>query len=281
MGLINSLLPKKIKPISRNIGFYIKSLIYRFRRESFNTEKELIFILGNQKSGTSAIASLLGKYTNQKTSIDLFYSGFNYKVFEMWKKKELSTNSFVKKNNIEFASKIIKEPHLSVFYNELKKEFTDAKFIFIVRNPVDNIRSILDRLGIDGSLDKLNATELKKIFHSWNLVFNNQWLGLENGSFIENLAYRWNYITDIYLDNRDSVILVKYEDFLLDKEECIAKLAEKLNLEKVNSINDVLDYSFQPKGKSKSINKIDFFGKENLKIINSICKKGMNRLDYT
>ena len=168
MGIINNILPKRLKPISRDMGFSIKAFIYRIKCIGNYRNVNPIFILGNQKSGTSAIAALLGKLTNKKASIDLFYSGFYYNFFLKWKQKQITTSKFIKINRLEFSADIIKEPHLSVFYEELMKEFPQSKFIMIVRNPLDIFRSILDRLDIDGNKNYLEENDRRKIFHSWN-----------------------------------------------------------------------------------------------------------------
>ena len=49
---------------------------------------------------------------------------------------------------------------------------------------------------------------------------------------ILRFSERWNIISNIYLENTDNIILIKYEDFLLDKNKTIQMLAEKLNLKK-------------------------------------------------
>lgn len=280
MGLINSLLPDFLKPLSRDIGFNLKSLIYNCKKYRKSPNKNILFVFGNQKSGTSVISALLGELTNQSTAIDLFYSGFHYSLFEKWKMKEISTKDFVRKNIVEFSLDILKEPHLSVFYDELKQDFPNAKFIFITRNPLDNIRSILDRLDIKGDKEILSKKEKRKIFHSWNLVFNNTWLGLKKSNYIETLAERWNFISEVYFKNHDDFILIKYEDFLSDKEKSIKQLAKKLNLDIKKDITHLLDYNFQPKGKKKSIKKIDFFGKENLDLITKLCEKNIRKFGY-
>ena len=174
MGFINKILPKRIKPFSRYIGFFINSIIYQIKCIRKKPCYSPIFILGNQKSGTSVIAGLLGEVSNKRTSIDLFYSGFRYSLFLKWKNKKISTEEFINKNKLEFSSEIIKEPHFSVFYKELKEKFPESVFIMILRNPFDNIRSILDRLEVEGTKEYLNTKDQKKFFHSWNLLLNNK-----------------------------------------------------------------------------------------------------------
>jgi len=280
MGIINTILPEDLKPISRNIGYSIKSLLYKIRCINSKVSPCPIFILGNQKSGTSAIASLLGELISKKTAIDLFYSGFKYKYLIRWKKKKLTTKEFINKNKLEFSSDIIKEPHLSVFYKELKKEYPKSKYIIIIRNPFDNIRSILDRLNVNGKQKELSVIDKKKFFFSWNLLLDNKWIGGFETQYIEVLAERWNIITDYYLNNKEDIILIKYEDFLSNKESVIRRLAKQLGISAKNNITNILDKQYQPKGRKKNINLLEFFGKENYNKINYLCKKRMQKLGY-
>jgi len=281
MGSINKMLPKKIKPISRDIGFSIKTLIYKIKCIGKKPYPEPIFILGNQKSGTTAIAVLLGKITKKTTAIDLFYSGFKASLFLKWKNTTISTNNFINKNKLEFSSEIIKEPHLSVFYKELKQKYPKAKFLIIVRNPFDNIRSILDRLNIDGYKLELTKKEKKAFFHSWQLLLNNRWIGGSKKHYIDVLAERWNIITDTYYKNKEEMHLIKYEDFVHNKYASIKNIANELNLKSINDISEILDKQYQPKGKKRDIAVKDFFGEENLSRITNICKENMQKLGYS
>ncbi len=280
MGILNRILPKRLKPISRDIGFTINSCIYKLNCIGKKPHSSPIFILGNQKSGTSAIAALLGELSGKDTAIDLYYSGFRYSHFKDWKRGKLNTKQFINKNKIEFSFEILKEPHFSVFFKELKQEFIEAKFVMIVRDPLDNIRSILDRLNIDGDKKNLEKEDKKKIFHSWNLLFNNDWIGGSKKQYIEVLAERWNIISKTYLENKNNIILVKYEDFLKDKIKVINNLSRELNIEKVNDISSLLNTQFQPVGKNKKVDVQEFFKEKNYQKILSICKENMERLVY-
>jgi len=280
MGILNKILPKVLKPISRDVGFTFNTILYTLKNIGKKRNPSPIFILGNQKSGTSAIATLLGKLTATSTAIDLFYSGFKYSLFSDWKSQRITTKEFINKNKVEFAKIIIKEPHLSLFYTELKREFLDARFVMIVRNPVDNIRSILDRLNIDGTKNRLDKKDKKKIFHSWNLLFSNHWIGGNKQQYIEILAERWNIIMDSYFENKEDIILVRYEDFLKDKIGILNKLSKELGLKNTADISTLLDKAFQPKGKNSNQNLIEFFGEENLNMITHLCKTNMVKLGY-
>jgi len=280
MGYINRILPQKFKPLSRDLGFLINSIIYKIKCIGKKKHPSPIFILGNQKSGTSVISGLLGEISSKKTAIDLFYSGFNYSLFQEWKDKRISTEKFIKNNKLEFSSEIIKEPHLSVFYQELKSQFPNSKFVMIVRNPFDNIRSILDRLDVNGNITELDKSDKNKFFHSWNLLLNNMWIKGGKTQYIEVLSERWNIICNTYLENKENMILIKYEDFLLNKEEMIKILSSKLKLNNNKEISHLLEKQFQIKGRRKDVDLTDFFGKQNYQKIESICKENMKELGY-
>ena len=88
MGIINKILPISLKPLSRDIGFSFRTLIYKFKCINSKINPYPIFILGNQKSGTSVIISLLGVvFSGKITAIDLFLSGFRSSHFTNWKFK--------------------------------------------------------------------------------------------------------------------------------------------------------------------------------------------------
>ena len=187
-----------------------------------NITSDPIIILGNQKSGTSVIAALLGHATGLSVTIDLkreyLSTGNIYKkVFH----GELPFSIIINRNRADFSKDIIKEPNLTIFYPDLKKTFKTAKFIFIIRQPHQNIRSILNRFGLPGNLDHLEPHHLRLIKKSWDIVFNGEWIGLRGRNHIEMLALRWNYLVNIYLKNKDSFILMRYEDFLQDKIKSI------------------------------------------------------------
>ena len=280
MGIINKILPNSLKPLSRDIGFSFRVLIYKFKNINRITNPSPIFIIGNQKSGTSAIASILGSFSGKITAVDLFLSGFRSSLFTTWKSKKISTKDFINKNKVEFSAEIIKEPHLSTFFEELKTEYPHSKFVMVIRNPFDNIRSILDRLDVEGKKTKLNEKDKNKFFHSWKLLLNNEWIGGSKIHYIEVLAERWNIICDVYLKNKENIILVKYEDFIYDKSNTIQLLAKKLDLNQTGEISHLLEKQFQPKGRRKNQETKIFFGDKNYSKIYETCKENMKKIGY-
>lgn len=254
---------------------FSRSILFSF----YNLNPSPIFILGNEKSGTSAIAALLGEATNQSYAIDVpsIYEQENLgKII----RKEVDLKSFINQySKIEFSKKIIKEPSFTWFYRQLRSIYPKAKFVFIVRNPRTNIRSMLNRMNLKGDLKNISKTDINHLPIEWQKIIDNRWIGIETLNYIESLAMRWNKAVSVYFENREDFILIKYEDFLKDKNQSISDLAIQLNLRVLTSIEEKLDLPFQPKG-DNSLPLETFFEKENLEIINSICQKGMKEFNY-
>ncbi|MGV2831202.1 sulfotransferase [Myxosarcina sp. GI1(2024)] len=149
---------------------------------------EPIVILGNPKSGTTAIASLLGKATGKEVIIDPFYRIENsVNLRQKIQTKELTFRDFIQKHKYYFAPEIIKDPYLIFIYEEFLECFPQAKVIYISREPRDNIRSILNRLKIPGNLEVLDSCYLDELPHksAWKLVLEGQFPLVPGNNYIE------------------------------------------------------------------------------------------------
>ncbi|NER33280.1 MAG: sulfotransferase [Oscillatoria sp. SIO1A7] len=237
-----------------------------------------IIVLGNQKSGTSAIAALLAEMTDLSVSIDLRKEVDN-PTYHKVKRGDLSFAEFVRVNKLDFSRDIVKEPNLTLFYKELVEYFPGSQFVFVIRDPRDNIRSILNRLKIPGNLSSLSPEYRGEITPAWELIVDGGWLGLKGENYIEMLAERWNLMADVFLNHRQQMILSRYDVFVQDKVAAIERLAQSLNLPQVNDIAGKVDIQFQPRG-NKNVNWGYFFGSENLAKIENICAQKMSKLDY-
>jgi hypothetical protein len=237
-----------------------------------------ILILGNQKSGTTAIAALLAEMTGLSVTLDL-KKEMKKPVIDRVRSGALSMADFVRLNKLDFSRDIIKEPSLSPFFTELAQHFPSAKFVMVIRDPRDNIRSILNRLEIPGDLPEITERHRTGMTRAWELIVDGRWLGLDGSNYIEMLAHRWNYIADVYLCNRERMRLLKYEDFTRDKVGTLDRLAAALDLEKKRDVSDRVDVQFQPPG-DRRVRWDEFFGPENLARIERICLDRMKELGY-
>lgn len=244
-----------------------------------NINDNPIFILGNHKAGTTAISMLISQGANlsitgglKKERIEPIYRDiYNNKVpFE----------TILKRNKIDFAKQIIKENQLTFFYNEIVSHFFNPKFIFVIRDPRDNIRSILNRIKIPGDLQEATFHDfINNINRSQKLVLDNRWIGIDREHYIEALAERWNLASDVFLQNKDDIILARYEDFLKDKVGYINWIIKQLGFTLQNNIKDFVDIQYQPKG-NNNISWQGFFGSNNLSRIEKICNSRMPFFSY-
>ena len=236
---------------------------------------EPILILGNQKTGSTAIARLLAHYAQLSMAVD---------VPPAWKKERQlvtgaqSVPSFIQETRYYFRRALVKENVLTLVTPALLKTLPHARVVFIVRHPAHNIRSILDRLALPGR--PLPFNELDVPSPVWKRVVDSRWLGLRAQNHIASLAERWNHVTNIYLQHRNHLHLIRYEDFTGNKPGTIHRLAGHLALPKRQEIHPLVDVSFQPPGPHRSVQLAQFFTEEALQLINDRCAAGMQALGY-
>ena len=227
-----------------------------------------LFIFGNQKSGTSAIAALIGACTDLDVSLD-FPREILYPTVPDVHRGRIDLQSFIRRNRLSFSRPIIKEPSITFLAEALLETYPRSEAIFVTRHPFENIRSILDRLGIPGDRESLAPVDLQDVSRTWMTVLDNRWQGVEAEHYIGQLAERWVAAARICqrLDTR--IHLVRYEDFELDKEGVIRKLARKVAFEPLKSIEHLVDVQYQPPG-SRGRSAQEVYG-SNLDIINESC----------
>jgi hypothetical protein len=265
--------------VLKKIRFALDRAVIALKNKYSNINKQPVFILGNDKSGTTVIAATLAHATGNSIVLD---------IPPIWNPTQLEIhnsiqnyNRFIDKNRYYFSKDIIKEPVLTFEYEVLKSIFPKAKFVLIIRNPFENIRSILNRLQIPGNISGLEHTQVDfntRFWKSWETVLTADWMGHKNDNFIGSMAYRWNWIIDMYHTYIDDITLVKYEDFKADSEEFINKLCAELEVEVVHDFKKISKTQFQPKGKRVQIE--EFFNKENYALIDSITKRNRFLVEY-
>lgn len=253
----------------------MKQNYYSFRQWLKNylaiVNKDALWIFGVQKSGTSAIASLLAERTKQSVTIDTHYLWEPY--LSNLNSGSLTLKEITKKYSYPFSRDIIKEPAATFFIEKVEDVFKLNKYVFIVRNPYDNIRSILNRLELPGN--KKNVS-LNKINHNWQYLFKES----RGENYVEVLTKHWLKANSQYqfIENKGCIV-VTYEDFLKDKKQFIDNLAHNLSLDATEDISHLLNKAFQPRGNSK-VNLFEFFGEENLNLITKLCANCMKYHGY-
>ena len=253
-------------------------LMHRLRTPLARINPRPILVLGNQKAGTSAIAGLLGAAAGASVTIDLRNEQTAHPLFIRCRLGELPFAELVRRNKLDFSRDIVKEPNLSLLYDDLVQHFPRSPVILIVRDPRDNIRALLNWTRLPGGVGSVDESDLAHLTTVQRSVLRSEWLGATPGNYIESLAQRWNLIADVGLRHPRRVQLVRYEDFCADKVGAIGGAAAAVGLPVRHDIRDELDHQFQPRG-DRSVSWTDFFG-DNLERITSLCGTRMRALGY-
>ena len=237
-----------------------------------------VFVLGNQKSGTSPVAGLLAKLTGLPLTMDIRRE-IERPEIERVKRGEMSLPDFVRRNKLSFSRAIIKEPNLTFVYDQVAGAFPGAKFVLVYRDPRENIRSILNRVHVAGDQEALTQRQVGEMTVGWQRIFAGEPVGRTGSTFVETLAHRWNAAAGVLIDNEGHLFPVRFEDFLSDKAGEIRRLAGALDVPAKNDIAAHVDFPFQPPG-DRGVGWLDFFGQKNLERIESVCGEAMSRLGY-
>ena len=268
---------------------FVDSVVFRVRRrcrairewierQLATVNESPIFVLGNQKSGTTAIAVLLAERAGLSVEWDLTV-GHSTLVAEIYKGLTPFT-ALVEKNRLAFSREVVKDPNFTFLYEQVSRQFPDAQFVMVVRDPRANIRSILDRLSLPGDEATLDSAQFDTINEDWKLVVNASWMGIDDRTYVDNLAARWNKAARIYLEYENEIELIRYEDFLQGKVDAIDDLVSRLGEQTENRIEEKVDQQFQPRGHRRDVDWLSFFGESNLNRIESRCAEAMNALGY-
>jgi len=233
-----------------------------------------VLVFGNQKSGTSAISGLLAEATGLRLVSD--FAGAQEPYIGELVRGETSAAAFVKRNAWTFSADIVKEPGMTFAAPALMDHFARSRAITVIRNPWNNIRSMLERLDLPGDADRVMPGS-RRLNRTWQSILSGADLGLPPGHYIDILATRWLRAVEMCerLDARN--VVIRYEDFAREKQRTIARLAEGLGLHIVSDISEKLDHAFQPRG--SGADPAEFFGK-NLGRITAICSAKAEALGY-
>lgn len=240
-----------------------------------------VFILGNQKSGTSAIVTLLGKAADRSYTSDIFcwFGDAENRLLQ----GEMLFDVFVDQARFYFSHDLVKEPGLTFMTEPLCARFPNARVVLVVRDPATNIRGILNRVELPGDLEDLEPDQwdfLRERWPQWLPVFSGISGGCEGYDYIETLARRAAKALALAADPPSSWITVRYEDFMANKLDVICGLASQLRFPVVRDIRMDLDRPYQPPSRNRASPE-KFFGHRNLRKIEAICAEPMAHLGYS
>lgn len=241
---------------------------------------EPVFVLGNQKSGTTAIAALLAKCIGETYISDVLYTN-KLKLKDLLN-EDPSLEALASNRPQSFQAAVVKDNDFTFLYPSLAQAFPEARCVFIVRDPRQNIRSVLNRLKLPGDLDSLSAEQYEHLsakLPGWHTIVTGSSFGASPGHYIDDLADRWVRANQVYLSASDRMTLVRYEDFDAAKRPVIERLATELGFPIVKDISGSQDRQYQPLG-DRSITPEAFFGQENLARLEDRCAALMSSFGY-
>lgn len=239
-----------------------------------------VFVLGNQKSGSTAIAALLAECIGEPYSSDVLYR--NKVRLEQLLGEESALGTMVRRHPASFSATVIKDNDFIFLYPSLASAFPDARFVFIVRDPRQNIRSMLNRLDCPGDLASLPEEQyahLRETLPGWHTILTGSSFGSGAGHYIDVLTDRWVRAAEVYLGAKDRMTLVRYEDFDTAKRPVIERLAVDLGFEVAHDISPSQDHQYQPLG-NRSVTPEAFFGRDNLERLEGRCAALMAEFGY-
>ena len=244
-----------------------------------------LFVLGNQKSGTTAVAALVAAASGRRLSSDLLFHR-DFPDYAEVVAGRVPVAEIIRRARHDFSAGVIKDPEFTFRAAALAEAFPAARFLLVVRHPAQNIRSILDRLGLPGDREDLGADALAAagVPRTWQTLFDPAPLGLEPGTYIELLARRWvRSVSPFPAAGRDGeprLEILRYEGFRKDKAGTIAQAARNTGLPADRAIDHLVDIAYQPSYASEhSLER--FFGARNLERIWRICSPAAASFGYT
>ncbi|WP_404308886.1 sulfotransferase family protein [Neorhodopirellula lusitana] len=212
-----------------------------------------VIVVGNQKSGTSAVAALLAGFARLSYQQDI--PAFWGDGFSRILNGSVSFSDAVKQNKREFNRGLVKEPNFTFLTDQIRRHFPEAQIVFVVRNPEANLLSIAARLELTSQeLSQNLFFNRGRMPDAWHNIFYDETLygsGIRSATLIEAYAKRWSMAVDIYNRNSDCFHLIRYEDFASEKRESLNSLASKLGLPFVDSKKIDTEKQFQPLGSKK------------------------------
>ncbi len=251
------------------------------RLRSMPKTEDIVIVSGMPKSGTTAIAKLLAAAAGRQVCSDPFYQldqekiNFRDDLFS----NHITLESLWRSNrNIFFSGSIIKDPNFPFFIPEIREFLPQAQFVSIVRDPRDNIRSVLNRLELLGRPLGVDLN-LANISPTWRGVLNGNNPDIPGRDYVEVLAWRWRISAEAFLRYRDACVEIRYENFNVNKIDSITELAGRLGYAELCKFDHLVDVQYQPRGDS-DVQWSSFFGEEYLHIIESVTDPVMREFGY-
>lgn len=152
---------------------------------------------------------------------------------------------------VRFLEKTPKNSLRTAFF---KQAYPDAKFIFLVRDPIANISSIIEAWG---SGRFVTYPRLPDWPGSWSLLLPDNWQTMKGKSVSDVARFQWqaanNAVLDAMAEMPDDVLLVNYDTFISDPQTAVNRLCNFAELPPfiLPATLPLSRYTLTPPGKDK------------------------------
>lgn len=262
--------------------------LFRLSKPIRRVNPEAIHVFGCQKSGTSAVAQLTAMAGGLSATVD---------IPAMWRtpvtdivRGEATVKDFVETHRPYFSRELVKEPGLAPILDQVAGQIGLRKVVFVVRNPLTNVRSILQRRGVAGDRPELQAEEVAAMLqgnwhwaYDWPHVYRPEakfWS--EGRHYVEGLGTLWSScVAAMQRAEKEGVEVhvVRYEDFVKDKRGTVEGILAEFGRPVRHDVSAHVDVRFQPKG-DHSVSVEDFFGATNLARLEGATRTGAHLFGY-
>lgn len=239
-----------------------------------------VIVLGNQKSGTTAIAKLLAEAAQLSATLDIHAEIRFGLLDELARSGDSEVQRVLRTYRQEFMRHVVKEPELTWHAPALQRALPEAAFVGIVRHPLENIRSIYDRIGLHGRAGSLQEAE--RLSAAWRRICDLSWHhDVKTSHPALMLAHRWRLHLEAIQSCDRALTIQRYEDFNAAPQEAIHALCEALGFAARALPDASLKRTYQPRGATRGIAPEDFFGPELVDAIWKVCGQKAAELGYT
>lgn len=229
-----------------------------------------IYVTGHPRSGTTAIAQLLGNFSGLRVSQEMGWATKHVKDIQS---RKMSLDALLRRYRYEFSRPIIQSPGLVTVLPQLRDRFPLARIAYIVRDPRDVVCSVI-------AASNRNASDDFVIHDPGFILFDNRWLGIDEPDPIRSLALRWCYCLSA-ARRVSGISYYRYEDFCEEKVPFIRSLANDLNLTQKCPLGDEIDTQYRGVGKISGPSRwMRMLPPEVVSAIEAICAEEMQRFGY-
>ena len=227
-----------------------------------------IWIFGIQKAGTTVFAKTLAAATEQTSLMDTPL------MWGTWRPPlgAADLGRIMRRNPITFSPQILKEPTATFYPDACLAQTTRKRHVLLLRNPANNIRSVMDRMGLNGKGKVPPGIQAQ--IHPVYKAYQRE-LGLPHPLA---LAHRWVLAHEHAAWEDPNIAVFTYEGFMSDTERALKAAADHVGLPITGDFQSTLNQQHQPAGKNRSRTPEAFFGPEVLEQIQSITRPAYNRL---